>query len=80
MTTPQYGEWQDIGTAPRDGTEVLAFDPDVGVCAVLFWDEEGGWVSSWAGDVTYNQILVEPIVCSPTHWMPLPPPPAEKGA
>jgi nucleoid-associated protein YgaU len=68
--------WQPIETAPKDGTPVLAWyvrrvhwreDPeeDVGA-AVASWTVHngGGWVSYSLG--------------RPTHWTPLPAPPADK--
>lgn len=82
-TAPQDG-WQDIATAPRDGTRVMLWmeptpdpryisnDPAQSVIAsYVVWSErskrEGmrdGW--SWYG----------PVRCHPTHWRPLPAPPA----
>lgn len=80
---PQDG-WQDIASAPRDGTRVLLWmeptpdpryvsnDPAQPVMAsYVIWSDamkrEGmrdGW--SWYG----------PVRCHPTHWRPLPAPPA----
>lgn len=75
-------EWQDISTAPRDGTEILAFQADgkfhigpedhVGThlpaWAVVSW-KDGYWDGYYSG--------LGPLD-APTHWMPLPPPPNEK--
>lgn len=55
-------EWQDISTAPKDGTAVLAVD-DEGQYHVVWW-QHGSWVR--AGD-DYNLWVL------PTHWQPLPP-------
>jgi len=70
-------EWQDISTAPKDGTKILAYSPsgpgrlNRGVIAITWWrrpeDREGytGWgefnTAHWPA----------------THWMPLPAPPKE---
>lgn len=59
-------EWQDISTAPRDGSEVIGFQPHVGIIQMA-WDIHpqsiGGWICR-NGDCPH-----------PTHWMPLPSPP-----
>jgi len=54
-------EWQPIETAPRDGTEIIAFDPRADLDPVFLvhyeeyhWYDRGGRI--WM----------------PTHWMPLP--------
>ena len=65
-------EWQPIETAPRDGTRVLGYGPDLGyttpnICAVIYDTHSKGWYADqWdcAG------------IIKPTHWMPLPEPPA----
>jgi len=54
------GGWQDISTAPKDGTLIMVGAPDCGVSLVRWmldsWiDEQGFTQGSW-----------------PTHWMPLP--------
>jgi hypothetical protein len=70
-------EWHPIETAPVDGTPVLLWpfinfgepgkkDPAY-VAAGFFCDEWGDW---------YDLIFGEHF--NPTHWMPLPAPPAEK--
>lgn len=54
--------WQDIASAPLDGSEVLTYRK-AGLCAVAAcWD--GEWV------VTDGMTLLDV-----THWMPLPSPP-----
>ena len=57
--------WQPIETAPRDGTNVLAFWSDWGDCGVVRFDR-GEW---WA--------MMHDVV-TPTHWMPLPAPPGDE--
>ncbi len=63
--------WQPIETAPKDGTEILTFQPRLsyrGFFVVVrfdaeMWGGDGGWSD---GEYHYR----------PTHWMPLPDPPA----
>lgn len=54
-------EWQEMATAPKDGTSVLVVED--GEYFVAWW-QNGAWVRS--GD-DYN-LWVEP-----THWWHLPP-------
>lgn len=70
-------EWQPIETAPLNGTSVLLWQNGRWITGrwrgehygeVLRWDM-GNWQSSDGIDLLYQP---------PTHWMPLPPPPAEK--
>lgn len=60
-------KWQPIDTAPKDGTQFLAWD---GVCVenIKWWS--GMWVTSWCNDADYANHG------APTHWMPLPEPPS----
>jgi len=65
-------EWQPIETAPKDGTEILIF-VDGHREVSHFEAGETGWpwvdysgTSAWRIDL-------------PTHWMPLPAPPASEG-
>lgn len=68
------GEWQDISTAPRDGTWVLAcirgFVPGV----VQWCDKRGHWSEFEYGDAPEGDDTE--VDWQLTHWMPLPPPPA----
>lgn len=74
-------EWQDISTAPKDGTEVLLFglldDSPRGMteyhgayCICGYWEAlDEAWCAipgDWDGPFFY-----------PTHWMSLPSPPKE---
>jgi hypothetical protein len=65
-------EWQPIESAPKDDeVSILMWCPQAGyaIAVVGEWDANSSkWVSSGDGD---------PI--SPSHWMPLPPPPHPKG-
>lgn len=57
--------WQDISTAPKDGTTIDVVG-DEGVERV-WWSDLGCWM-----DLTGTYAVNE----YPTHWMPLPSPPA----
>lgn len=67
--------WQPIETAPKDGTVVLVFAPDASeprVFTAQFNDYgEGG--ADWFDACDCASL---PILATPTHWMPLPEPPA----
>lgn len=61
-------EWRDIATAPKDGTEVFAWDGSDNI--ICHWHGSvAGWVTDWETvsgyDVGWNKV-------SPTHWLPLP--------
>jgi hypothetical protein len=71
-------DWQDISTAPKDGTEVLiyqagqhfGYDYAIGKFSARWdGDQEGGWCNRNSAS-RYN---------TPTHWMPLPSPPRYGG-
>lgn len=53
--------WQPIETAPKDGTEILAFHRDGQ--SVAFWD-----LNMWMEANGEYRV-------TPTHWQPLPAPP-----
>ncbi len=64
--------WQDIRTAPKDGTRLLLYFPfDNAVYAAIWWMGEwqvaGGMGASLVDDKEPRFV--------PTHWMPLPQPP-----
>jgi hypothetical protein len=67
------GQWQDIETAPKDGTRVLIYrgpepnEPDVGFWALDRWFSQSNEISLWGA-------------FPPTHWMPLPDRPADAGS
>ena len=76
--------WQPIGTAPKDGTQVLVSGPATGklsatgnsAVSVARWDgfEWKATVSGW--EVWDDSQMGQ---AQPTHWMPLPPPPDVSG-
>jgi hypothetical protein len=82
-------EWKPIATAPRDGTEILAWRQDAGVMLVRYtsleaflteseledYDEETIFQEDWfyADFVQGGRLDEEP----PTHWMHLPADPEE---
>jgi len=81
--------WQPIETAPKDGTEIIGlfvrrWEPDqkptiYGPWTVAFVN--GSWQSSWDGARVIEYMsdfgieYKDPDI-SPTHWQPLPAPPA----
>lgn len=83
--------WQGIESAPRDGTKViLSADNTKHPSWPSWYIEKGYWeVNRWMitnnGDYEYGGYGNDYICgdsCNypkPTHWMPLPPPPVEKG-
>lgn len=69
--------WQDISTAPRDGTRILAYFDNYGWCTAKFVDcvKTDGTVvyAYWANDPDNSR--EESFFCgyeTPSHWMPLP--------
>ena len=70
--------WQPIETAPKDGTQILAFCPDEEpTCVVVEWLSD----DHWSGWVFTDEVLsdISPEGPNPTNWMPLPSPPDLKG-
>lgn len=61
--------WQPISTVPKDGTEIIIHAVRAGGTFIAKWDVDfRGWIVSkgtW--------------VSGPSHWMPLPPAPEQKG-
>lgn len=69
--------WRTMESAPKDGTPAMLFTPageDINCKGGLIW-VSGGWgkaainPESWRGESSHG---------TPTHWRPLPPPPAEE--
>ncbi|MFC5353576.1 DUF551 domain-containing protein [Azospirillum himalayense] len=68
----RIANWQDIASAPRDGTRFLAVvDGDV---ALVFWGKTSH-VPIY-GFCRADQGPEDADLCDPTAWMPLPPPPS----
>lgn len=82
--------WQDIETAPRDGTFVDLWRKDHGRLADCYWGrpshecgESGQYCDSdwhsldegWV-DGTFDHLIPGDDI---THWMPLPSPPSKEG-
>lgn len=62
-------QWQPIETAPKNGTRILTYSPK---------DNEYCWkieINKWK----HSAWQASPSMCQPTHWMPLPAPPALTG-
>lgn len=74
MLAPQ---WQDISTAPRDGTWFLGFQTTPGDyenrIAICRWGE---WRNT---DGITGGLFIAPNGLMPTHWMPLPAGPEDVG-
>lgn len=74
--------WQDMSTAPTDGTPILAIvegTPRIVCWASSSFDEPQGWrsvVQIFRG----GGCRINNWFNLPTHWMPLPPPPAGEAA
>lgn len=65
-------EWRPIETAPKDGTAILAWNEDY--ISIALWNKA---CKQWA-DLTDQGIGDEcAYTDNPTHWMPLPAPPAD---
>jgi hypothetical protein len=59
-------DWQDIATAPKDGTRILLWAP------AWYFPCSGSWYGS-----DWRQVYDMPAFANaPSVWMPLPPPPA----
>ena len=73
-------EWKPIETAPKDGTEFVAFCED-GDFWLIRWcpndkEKNMGWKrGAFCAGIDVGETVVIPCL---THWQPLPPPPEEK--
>lgn len=63
-------DWQPIETAPKDYQEIITFSSN-GITIARWYEENQEWVHQY-------ELLSLDAVASPTHWMPLPKPPAFK--
>jgi hypothetical protein len=69
-------EWQDIASAPKDGTEFVMLDANVKTPAVGLWMSDVEWLNIGK---KIGEAKAEPgwfPLATPTHWMPLPEPPS----
>jgi hypothetical protein len=64
--------WQPIETAPKDGTRVLVADAN---SPWPYGTDEGPHLAAWDGYCWCIQL--DGQSARPTHWMPLPAPPAK---
>ena len=67
--------WQDIETAPKDGTNILLFVPYGNQVLISRWTRFSQMQGQWA----WSDFKTGPLPYDPTHWMPLPPPPGGGG-
>lgn len=73
--------WQPIETAPMDGTEIIVFHKEGGVCAAFCPGDGFSWHcmdgrNTAKGEKSGASIpVMTSFVKPPTHWMPLPLPP-----
>ena len=72
--------WQPIATAPKDGTTVLVWCPDIygeiePIPVAAYWDSMLAW---WWPTYYAHGSIDEGLPDEPTHWRPLDPP--EAGA
>lgn len=66
-------DWQPIDTAPKDGTRILCFWD--GGCVITKWDERLRF-AGWQMPPMMTVRAADRSAWFPTHWMPLPEPPA----
>ena len=73
----EFGKWESIETAPTDAVTVLTQHVD-DLFPVSAFCIEGEWLRQTEGpeDIEGEGKWL-PLYRTPTHWMPLPPPPTE---
>lgn len=92
QATEVFQPWRSIDSAPKDGTKVLIFvpaDPKREIPAAIFaawWDakftyhysvKRGEWHDgAWTDDAVLSFGYEKFQSYNPTHWQPLPAPPA----
>jgi len=79
FSAPQVApEWQPIESAPKDGTEIWAFDESEHQCLAYWMD-----YPKWSGWIFVDELLadIHPAGINPTHWMhkPAAPQPEARG-
>lgn len=68
-------EWQPIETAPKDGTDIIAYFPDAyEKIDIVRWEQNQYHGDSWAYARCVDGLQTSE---NATHWMPLPPPPVK---
>lgn len=68
--TGSKGEWQDIASAPKDGTVFVGHDADTKTSHVTWWEVT---LRRWYDPDNHYYSETEPF--EPSHWLPLPTPP-----
>ncbi len=69
-------DWYPIETAPKDGTEIIYSGKYEGAA----WVSVGRWTDQGWYDINIDSSDHYGHAEYPTHWMPLPQPPAESPA
>lgn len=79
LTRQQLLHWHPIETAPKTDPSTMVAVPILGYCPdepttdkirVIWWEPKLGGAGMWYDDRDIRDIV------KPTHWMPLPAPPA----
>jgi len=82
---PTVPEWRPIESAPRDGTGILCWSDELYQKPYIAWfgedlnaGENDGeeWLTGDGDDFSTGSYFTP---CKPTHWMPLPSAPENKG-
>lgn len=74
----EKNEWKPIESAPKDGTEIIVFHPQAGVCAAFCPGDGFAWhcmdgMNTGIGKKSGQSIpIMTSFVEPPTHWQPLP--------
>lgn len=65
-------DWQDISTAPKDGTKIIGLydDPSVPVVAIV-------WIDTASGEWRCQDFSYIGPINEPSHWRRFLPPPKE---
>ena len=66
----ERSEWRDIASAPKDHFAILVYCPDNKCSFTVIWSSPG-W--TYFGGARFERLIHEP-----SHWMPLPTPPATR--
>lgn len=72
---PPMGNWQQIETAPKDGTHVLGWDGRTMTAVSFFVPISKTFLGYWV--LVECGAFAEDNEWTPTHWMPLPDPPRQ---